>query len=276
MKNILLLTDFSECSINAMRYAFHLFRGSASIFYVLHVQRASSYTSHDLILSWDSIYDAIIKKSKQKLIKLVDGFKKEIEDENFNYQIMVDFDSLTDSINQIIKSKEIDLIVMGTNGVTGAKEVVFGSNTINVIRKIDCSTLVIPEGFEYRAPKEVLLPLDLNDSLRGSAFMSVLKFVKNFSNAIHFLRIKPSDEDSKKEREDNEYIAHSLKGIKHIYHIIKNVPMHYAVSTYSQTNTIDIIILLVQRKTLFERFFMGSSTTQISNRIDVPLLIFHS
>ena len=34
--------------------------------------------------------------------------------------------------------------------------------------------------------------------------------------------------------------------------------------------------LLVQRESLFERFFIGSPTTQISNKISVPLLIFHS
>ncbi|TBN04351.1 universal stress protein [Hyunsoonleella flava] len=276
MKNILLLTDFSECSINAMHYALQLLKGNVCNFYVLHVQRSSSYASDDLILSRDSIYDAIIKKSKLKLMKLVNKFKNEIEDENYIYKIVVDFDSLTDAIKQMKASKEIDLIVMGTNGVTGAKEVIFGSNTINVIRKIDCSTLVIPEEFEYRIPKEVLLPLDLNDSLSSSAFAHVLEFVNRFSNALHFLRINPSNEDSEEERIDNEQLNYSLKEINHKYHSIKSVPMHYAVSTYVQTNAIDILILLVQKETLFERFFTGSSTTQISNKIDVPLLIFHS
>ena len=277
MKNILLLTDYSENSINAMRYALHLFKDDLCQFYVLHVQRSTSYTSDDLILAGNqSIYNAIVKKASQKLEKIVKPLEKAFKNKNFSFQTIVDFDVLTDAIKQVIKSKHIDLIVIGTNGVTGAKEVVFGSNTINVIRKINCTTLVVPEACAYSIPKAVLLPLDLFDSISGAALNHVVKFIKHFSNTLHLLRIKPHDEDSNEEKKDQEHISYFFKKINFKYHVIRNVPMHYAVSCYSQTHNIDLVTLLVQKESLFERFFIGSPTTQISNKIRVPLLIFHS
>lgn len=277
MKNVLLLTDFSENSINAIRYALRLFEDDMCNFFVLHVESSTSYMSDDLMLAGNqSLYDSIVKKSKHKLAKLITELESEFKNENYNYQMLVDYDVLTDAINQIIESKHIDLIVMGTNGVTGAKEVVFGSNTINVIRKVDCPTLVIPEGFKYRRPKEVLLPLDLFDSISGSSFLDVLKFTKRFGKKIHLLRVKPHDEDSKEERKDKENIDYFLKEIDYEYHVVNNIPMQHTVSCYTQTHNIDLTALLVQKESLFERFFVGSSTTKISNKIGVPLLIFHS
>ena len=277
MKNILLLTDFSENSINAIRYALQLFENDITNFYVLHVEKPDTYMSDDLLVAGNaSLHDSIVKKSKQKLTRLVVELENEFKNKNFSYQILVDYDVLTDAIKQIMDSKDIDLIVMGTNGVTGAKEVVFGSNTINVIRRIDCPALVIPEAFTYRRPKEVLLPLDLFDSLSGDAFMHIVKFAKRFSKTLHILRIKPHNETSKEEKKDKEHIDYFLKDIPYKYHSIINVPMHYAADCYMQTNNIDLTTLIVQKESLFERFFGGSPTTKIANKMSLPLLIFHS
>ena len=277
MKNILLLTDFSENSINAIHYALRLFENDMCNFFLLNVQSSGAYMSDDLVLAGNqSLYDSIVKKTKHKLSKLIVEVESEFKNDKFNFEMLVDYDALPEAINQIKKTKNIDLIVMGTNGVTGAKEVVFGSNTINVIRKVNCPTLVIPKGFKYRIPKDILLPLDLLDALSGEAFNDVIKFTKRFSNKLHLLRVKPHNENSNEEQKDKKNIARLLTEIEFEYHVITNVPMAYAVDCYTQSHPIDLTTLLVQKESVFERFFIGSPTTQISNSIRVPLLVFHS
>jgi nucleotide-binding universal stress UspA family protein len=277
MKNILLLTDFSDNSINAIHYALKLFKNNIYNFYVLHAQSPATYMSDDLMLSGNqSIYKSIVEKSKHKLAKLVTELESEFKNDNFSYEILVDYDELPDAINQIKGSIKFDLIVMGTNGITGAKEVVFGSNTINVIRKVDCPTLVVPEDFKYRAPKDILLPLDLKDSLSDTAFKNVIKFTKDFGEKLHLLRITPNNKGLKEIEQDTENIDSFLGDTLYEYHIMNKVPMTYAVDAYIQSNSIDLTTLLVQKESLFERFFIGSPTTKISNNIRVPLLIFHA
>jgi nucleotide-binding universal stress UspA family protein len=277
MKHILLLTDFSKNSINAMRYALQLFQGDVCNFYVLHVEISTSYMSDDLMLAGNqSIYNTLLKKSKQKLAKLITGLESEFKNKNFHFEILIDHDVLTDAINQVITQKAIDLIVMGTNGITGAKEVVFGSHTVNIIRKVKCSTLVIPEGFEYRTLHEVLLPLDTFDALSGSVFNDVLQFTNRFCKKLHILRIKPHNNDYTKALKDQDHIHCFLKDTNYEYHVVNKIPMLDAVRSYGQTHNIDLTVLLVQKESLFERFFIGSPTTQISNKIKMPLLIFHT
>jgi nucleotide-binding universal stress UspA family protein len=277
MKHILLLTDFSDNSINAIDYALKLFSGYNCNFYVLHVELSNTYLSDDLMAGGNqSIYDSLVKKSKTKLKTLLKDLESKTKDEDFNFELLIDHDVFTDAIKQVIKVKEIDLIVMGTNGVTGAKEVVFGSNTINVIRKVNCPTLVIPEDFEYRAPKQVLLPLDSYDALSGEAFDAVLNFIKRFGNKLHLVRVNPTKDDSAELLRDKHNINALLKDLDFEYHVVTEIPMPHVVDSYVQINKIDIITLLVQEESLFERFFIGSSTTQISNKLRVPLLVFHS
>ncbi|PQV50436.1 nucleotide-binding universal stress UspA family protein [Jejuia pallidilutea] len=276
MKHILLLTDYSKNSINAMRYALQLFEHHICKFYLLHVQSSSTYTTDDLILAGNaSVYSAIVKKAKHKLSKLVTSLEKEVKHGNFSFETLIDYDALTDAITQVVVSKNINLIVMGSNGVTGAKEVIFGSNTINVIRKVDCPTLVIPEKYEYKKPNDVLLPLDVPDSTSGMAFTAIVEFTEKFCKTLHILRIQPDAKNSKEEKRDRAHLD-TLKQTNYVYHKINNVPIPYVVACYSQTHNIDLIALIAKRESLFDRFFSGSPTTQITHKIKVPLLVSHS
>lgn len=277
MKNILLLTDFSDNSINAIDYALKLFSGHNCNFYVLHVELSNTYLSDDLMAGGNqSIYDSLVKKSKTKLNTLLKDLKSKSENENFKFEMLIDHDIFTDAIKQVIDAKHIELVVMGTNGVTGAKEVVFGSNTINVIRKVYCPTLVIPEDFEYQTPNQVLLPLDLYDALNGDAFTAVLNFTKRFGKKLHMVRVNPNNEDAAEQRKDKQNIDTLLTDLDFEYHVVTDIPMPHVVDSYVQIHNIDITTLLVQKESLFERFFIGSPTTKISNKLRVPLLVFHS
>jgi nucleotide-binding universal stress UspA family protein len=276
MKNILLLTDFSQNSSNAIHYALNLFNEDTCSFVILHVKSSASYTTDDLMTAGnESIYNSIVASEKKKIASLIAELKRDYKTENFQFDAIVDYDVLTDAINQVVKAKEIDLIVMGSNGVTGAKEVIFGSNTVNVIRKVNCDTLVIPEDFEYIKPKEVLLPLDSSDSISGSAFLRLLKFVKKPQSFIHILRINPSGVIPDIQSEDLNHTVYFLKDNPYKYNVVNNIPIDEVVSTYIQTNDINLTALIVQKESLFERFFMGSPTTKIGNHLQVPLLVFH-
>ena len=277
MKQILLLTDFSENSVNAMHYALNLFKDDKCNFFILHVESSKSYLSDDLVLGGSqSIHDAIVNKSKHKLSELVKRLKSDFKNDNYTFHKLVDYDGVIDAINQVKTAKSIDLIVMGSNGVTGAKETIFGSNTVNVIRNVDCSTLVIPEGFLYIKPSQVVLPLDLGDALNSKAFAELLKFTERYSEKLHLLRLVPNDEISQELENDTKYMTIHMKNIDYAYQIINNVPMNYAVSCYTQTHGINLSALLVQKEGFFEHFFTSSSTSKISNTLSVPLLVFHS
>lgn len=274
MKNILLLTDFSENALNAITYALQFFKDEKCTFFVMHVHKIGSFTTDNLILSQSgSVYDSIVEEPKQKLKILINKLEKEYNNTNHTFETIIDFDVFTDAVNQVVKLKNIALIVLGSNGASGIKEVLFGSNTLNVIRKVNCTTLVIPN--EYTSPhsaKEIVLPLNTDVSLNGKSLTKLHKFVKNNNLNLNVLRIKPNNEHS----HFGFYDKSNLSSFSYDYFVINNVPIEYAVNSFIQIKGVDLLIILAHKENLFKRIFQGSSASKISNSLQIPLIIFHN
>lgn len=274
MKSILLLTDFSDGSDNAIRYAIQFYKDFDCVFHVLHIHKTDTFTSDDLMLasSGESIYDSIVKVPKKRLESYITELQNDFKNKRHTFRTHIDFDSFNQAVAQAIETHNIDLVVLGSNGATGAKEIVFGSNTLNVIRHTNISTLVIPEGYIYKECEEILLPLDPEDTLAGKSFNKIIEFIELHKIHLQVLRINPNIENS----ETMDFDKSNLAIINCEYNCINGVPMHHAVESYLRTRNIDLIALIVQKEGLFKRLFWGSSTTQISQTAKLPLLIEHS
>ena len=175
MKRILLPTDFSENSLNAIHYALTFFKGIPCEFCFLNIQKPSEYVTGEIYTSSpteSTIYDSVAKDHKEKLNELVLRYEKEYEQQPFTFDSIFDFDVFVDAIQQVVNTRSIELIIMGTNGATDAAEVLFGSNTLKVIRNVNCPILAIPEGFQYQQFASVLFTYKKEDEfreIRGSA-----------------------------------------------------------------------------------------------------------
>lgn len=272
MKNILLLTDFSENSDNAITYALEFFKEETCHFYVMHVHKMGTYTTDDLVLASEgNIYDSIIRAPKDKLEAIVNQLKEEHKGDSV-FDLIVEYNNFTDAINQAVVSKQIDVIVLGSNGKTGAREVIFGSNTINVIRKVKCQTLVVPENYNHKPVKNVLLALEPKDNLNEPVLSQLNAFIQHYNFNLNVLRIKPHKEES----EYAFYDQSNLGDIPHQYFTINDVPLHHAINSFIQLKDIDMSVLFVKKESFFERFFLGSAKSKVSHSLHKPLLVFHS
>jgi len=221
----------------------------------------------------ENVYQAITKEPKEKLNLLVEDLKKTYNNSKHTFNTIIDFDVFIDAVKQAVKNKTIDYIIMGTNGKTGAKEVVFGSNTINVIRKINCKTIIIPQGYTFIPLKELLLVLNTKDVLNGSVFTELLEFIETYQFHLNVLRINQNHEPSENTLKDK----FNLSLIDYSYTEVNGVPIDYAVSSYSQINSIDFTAIIIHKDSFFEHFFSNSTTSNIDvSEINKPLLALHA
>ena len=259
MKNILLLTDFSNNSKNALDFALNLFKGGKYHFFILNVQRTSNYTTGEL---WSanpssSVYDSIIKNPKDKLAKMVANYEKVFSDETYTFDVICDYDAFISAVNQTVKLKSIDLIVMGTNGATGAKEIVFGSNTIGVIRNVDCPVLVIPQKYKYNRPKKILFATE-HDELFIEKSLSPLTYILSKFNAeleiLMIENVRSADENrNKKEKIDTFY-----KSTKHNFYTITDIAADIAIASFVQINKVDLVAKIINKESFLKRLLSKS------------------
>ena len=162
MKNILLPTDFSQNSWNAIKYAVNFFKEETCSFYILHVNPLDNAVVSDFpylsVSAPEVIEDVCTKPAMSKLRKILSLISTDITpNKKHRFYSLLDYDFFIESIRKHVEEKRIDIIVMGTKGASGLQEIIVGSNTGDVITKVKCSTLVVPEKARFIGLKELIL-----------------------------------------------------------------------------------------------------------------------
>ncbi len=274
---ILLPTDFSETARNALEYALNFFKGESCTFYFLNIYTAWKYTTGDL---WqasgkESVYDALLLNKKIKLDVLIDQLKQEYQDKRYRFKGIADYDEFTDAINQVVELNEINFIVMGTEGTKGVKEVVFGTHTQKVIRKVDCPIMVVPKGIVFKGFKKILLTLDYDYKFNPSVNKPLIRLMAKHKVSLDILRMKKVNANSDDLAKEEKKIERSFKGINPKIHIISKVHTVDAINNLVQVMGIDMNVISAKRELFLDRILSGSSVSNIINKSRIPLLVLH-
>ncbi|MBV7268433.1 universal stress protein [Winogradskyella luteola] len=278
MKKILLLTDFSENSINAMRYALQLYYNDFCDFIVMNIHDSMTYTTDDLMVSKpnESIYEALIKENNEKLKRIVNDLKRRSNNRLHTFYPVVDYDVFVDAIKQAILKHNIEYVVMGTNGASNLREALLGSNALKVLRTINCNTLVVPEGHSYRKLEKILLALDIDDYADHKTVVDIINLVKQLDIDIKVVRFLSSEDNLQaKINLDKELLLELLNEKKFTYDTVYGLSLSTILIDDNLSKGADMITLVGQFKGFFERLFTDPSKTKISKNLLLPLMVFH-
>lgn len=162
MKRIILPTDFSKNAYNAISYAIHLFKNVKCTFHLFNVYEPLIYVekyeaNH---IEQTTLIDANHEASLIKLKKLRKRIAKNFKNPKHNFIENCSANKLIDEILASQEQETIDFIIMGTQGVTDAKDVIFGTNTLQLIKKSKSPVIAVPSNYNFKVPKRILFPAD--------------------------------------------------------------------------------------------------------------------
>ena len=273
--NVLLLTDFSENSKNAIWYGLALFKDVESNFFVLNVQKARNFTTDDFMTApaGATIYESLMQDN----VEALDEFMQPIIDTNNNskhsFKFLVDYDVFSDAVTQVVSLYDIDYICMGTNGVSGVKEVLFGSNTMNVIRHIKAPVFVIPEGYQFQPLQKALFSFTKNFEVNEEHIAPLKQVCSHNSCSIGFVAINSGPADGELNDAMNEMIKTYFDDLENTTHEVEGLRPLDAILAYEQLYDVQLHVLFYHRESFIERWFDSSQTSKISHSSLVPLLI---
>ncbi|ADV50304.1 UspA domain-containing protein [Cellulophaga algicola DSM 14237] len=278
MKNILFPTDFSENSWNAIAYGLSLFKKSKCTFYITHISPvlAASAGETAMVLPPELIEEELLKESLKKL----DVLLQRIEELPFNtkhiFHISASYGFFIEHIKNEVSSKKIDLIIMGTKGASGLKKIALGSNTGNVITKVKCAVLAVPEKTTYHKPKKIGFPTDyiIDYNLH---ILSLLKDITLLTNAaLNFLHIESKDETlSNLQTKNKEFLAYYFKDITHNFSNLKGQHLDTAIDEFTTTESVDMLVMVAKNLNFLERILFRPTVEEISYHTNVPFLVLH-
>jgi nucleotide-binding universal stress UspA family protein len=279
MKNVLLPTDFSENSLNAIRYALKLFQESACNFYLLHVIKSSDIGISDspYLVSTAQIEDVYTQTAKARLRDTLNYISTKLSpSKKHKFYAITDHNFLVESIRQQVLEKKINMIVMGTKGATGLKKIIVGSNTGDVITKVHCNTLVVPENAKFKALKEVAFPTDFSMLYNINILQPVVNITEKHAAAIRILNMSKkeavlnSDQIKNKELLE-DYFSH----LDYSFHFLTNKKVEDAVQCFVESRNIDMIAMVAKNLNYFQHILFHSKIEKISYHTDVPFLVLH-
>lgn len=275
MKKILIPTDFSEQATNATEFALDLAIKNSAELVFLHVVEYPTTSSFNVMgassqgarLESDIFTVEMINSAKKKLEGLVDKYGAGI-----TIHTRVEVGNPFSSISKILTDHNVDLIVMGTKGVSDLAEILIGSNTEKVVRYSKCPVITIKESRKLSDIKNIVYASNMNDD--QLSVVASLKGIQEMLGAtIHLLKVNtPGGFETTRELTKQLENFVSKAGLKnYTTNIYNDVNEEDGIMYFAEDINADMIALATHGRTGLSHLLSGSIAEDIVNHAKRPV-----
>ena len=263
IKTILVPTDYSEASRNALETAIAIAEKNNARLQLLQINDAANRSDEATLISAKQICHALAEGIRQK-----NGIQTDV--------IFAE-GYIGPTIVKTAFEVKADIVIMGAYGASGYRDFFIGSNSYYVIKYASCPVLTIPEGKKWRDFNKVLFPV-----------RPVLGRIKKFQ-LIHDLIGKNEDHCDLEifgisiERKEND-VKQVSEMARELNAKLRNAAINFGVSYSNNRNVAedvldkadkmnaDLIIVSGTVDISNKQFFVGPFSQRIINHARIPVL----
>ena len=275
MKKILVPIDFSEHSEYALEVAAQLARKYNAEIVALHMMGLS-----EAVLTKDESNEVMeamfyLQLAKKRFTEFLD--KDYLN--GINVQSTVQNYKIFSEIDKVAQDYEVDLIVMGSHGSSGLRDVFVGSNTEKVVRSSSVPVLVIKNRITKFNIDKMVFACDFSKEFIP-AFQEAKALAKLFNSSLELLYINTPErflKTSAMEEKAYKFIAKADAGDTKLFDSINyycDNTIEDGIFTYSDTNNADVIAIPTHGRRGLAHFFTGSIGEEVVNHSDIPVISF--
>lgn len=267
MKTILFPSDFSENANNALDYAVELCQLMKAKLVLFHAYELP-YSTNTMSTTLLSLMKQEANKQLNKCVASISSKAPGVEIETILRQ-----GNAVRSISEVASHVSADLIVMGTKGASGVKEVFVGSNTASVIYRSQLPVLVVPEEAKYRTIDKVVYASDFLEKNESNALSRLKEFVQQIAAEILVLHVALPDED---ESLTAKVLEKNLADVKHSFYVETKGNIEEGIREFVDEKGADILVMMARKHSMLDLLFNPVRLTKrMTYQPDLPLLILH-
>ncbi len=274
MNNILVPCDFSRPAINAFRMALDLTRKSKGTLLLLHVIELP--TIHDPAVMPAITFEGGLRKDMiESITARFDKLISKYNSGGVKINTQVAFNTTVRAIDEVIKRKKIDLVVMGTHGATGLREYFIGSNAEKVVRHSPVPVLVVKD-YSRKPIKNIVFPNTLETANQAKLTAKVTELQNFFKAKLHVLYVNTPTNFTA----DNitmQRLKQFAKefGLRNYTLNIYNYPFEEnGIIEFTRSIKGDLIAMRTHGRKGLAHFLNGSIAEDIVNHADRPIWTF--
>jgi len=276
MKKILVPTDFSPNAARAIDYAVQIAKLNQATIYVIHAcDNLDTLNMENVQLRRE--YN---KKITDKAFDNLEMIRRSIEETE---QVLVNIQLYSGPVNDTIllaaQEHNADLVIMGTLGISGIKEAIFGSKTAAVISNTTVPVLAIPLEYDWSPPSKFLLAINHFDEVSDILY-PVFDLAKTFKAEVRLTVF--TDEDnivSSNYLTDAREIKFAEDKLRKKYsNLVINAGhltgRHFeeSINEFIESNQIDLLAMMTHKRSFIGSIFNRSITRKMSYHSKVPIL----
>lgn len=270
INHILFPTDFSKNAERALPFAAEIASKTGAKLTLFH----ATQDTMDLAPSFEGAQEEAIRKTNKRFDELESKLRKKATYKELNIStILQSGEAITSLLHQIKKDKP-DLVVMGTKGVTGDRNALFGSVTTTIIKKSEVPVLTVPNGSNFDEFKNIIFTTDYKDA-DLAALQQTIDFAKLFNSSVDVVHV---DDDKGlltdiKFRGFRELVRENTDYKRVNFHLTYEYDFFPGIADYLIDQPTSLMVMVRYKKTFWEKLTQRNHSKEMAFYSNTPLLM---
>lgn len=272
MKKILVPTDFSIQADYALHVAAQLAKNHECEIYLLHMLELP-ISEVDALSSHSDLPEALfyMKLVRKRFDNLTDKpFLK-----NLKVNEIVKFNQAFDGIIDTCNELKIDLIIMGSHGISGFREMFIGSNTEKVVRTSNIPVLIIKNYHKIFKVQNFIYASDFSEENK-TTFKKAVTFAKLFNATLHLLLVNTPNKFLTTDNADLLF-QKFIKGSRfknYTINVYNDYSIEKGILNFAHHINAGLIGISTHGRKGIAHFFNGSVSEDLVNHAKRPVITF--
>lgn len=265
MKKILFPTDFSDNAANALNYAIEIINSMESAHLtILHT--CTFPMNAGTFIALQGHLQSNVKLEMNRVVNRVQPLLRE----GVVLETKIEIGDTVLTIGKI--ADDYDLVIMGTQGATGLKEIFLGSITNAIIKNTKTPVLAIPKNYHFIPFNHIAFSLD-NEGIVDPKGIKCLRLLLKLFDAD--LMLFHTEEEAADKGIDQEVIEFFDQAAYSIDFNFQRNSVNESIQEMVKDYDIDLLVMIQRKRGFLESIFHQSVTTKEVFHSSIPILIFH-
>lgn len=286
MKKIIVPTDFSEQSLNALDLACEIAAKTSAKIVVMNVleysKKQTTFLGSSALntmgslstgIEMDDIYFIeLYKKRRRQMTDLV----SDPAYANIDLVDKIMLGTPYHAIEEEITESDADFIIMGTTGVNDWEESLIGSTAEKVVRHASCPVLTLRKKVKLDNIRQIVFASDFREE--KPEYINVVKSIRSLFNAeLHLVYINTPGHF----RNEREVLAEMKKFAElnqldnHKIHIYCHQHEEEGIVWFTEDHKMDMVMMATHGRSGFSRLFEHSIAEDVVNFSKKPVVTFN-
>ncbi|HXB95608.1 MAG TPA: universal stress protein [Puia sp.] len=274
MQSLLILTDFSDTAYRAAEYACTLARTLQPRRIILYHAYQTSVATTDLPVSSVAINRTVHLEAMEALATWSDRLRLRHPE---TIELVAEDTFIPDTINELCREQEVDLICMGASGKSGLDRLIMGSTAARMLTISKFPVMVVPAHAPVgKAVQTIVFTTDLKE-VKTISTERLYAMLDSLNADICVLNVVTHAGEGKESALTREAIGHLRQLLDRYhpsYHYLTSNDIVETVVSFAGELGASLIIAVPREHGFFSTFFHRGVSEKLVYNSPVPLLFF--